>query len=464
MRKADAGKPRPKQPGSNEVLPVLRRAVAGIDLGAKAMHVAGPPLPDGSAQLAQFGTATGQILECVKWLRDREVESVAMERTGVYWIPVLEILESEGFEVLLVDSRPLSRVPGRKTDMIDCQWIQMLHSCGLLKGCYRPAPEITELRTLARSKGVLVKEQSDWLRRMQKVMDEMNVRVHHAVSDVQGTTGMAIIRAIAGGERDPQKLAAMRDPRCRHSERQIAEFLTGNWRADHVFNLQQCLKMYDSLEERLKEYEQEIQRRMKALTPPGRENQQAPPLPNRERMKALKRRRQEDKRNELYRLLGADLTSIDGIGVETAEVIISEYGPDLSKFATEGEFVKHVGLAPRQNITGGKPVRKRGKGVQKTTRTAQALRNAATALKRSRTALGALYRRMSRTKDAGTAVFVTARKLATLVYRMLRWGQQYVDEGQQAYEARFEAARLRGITETARQMGYTLIKKAAVSA
>jgi len=439
-------------------LPVVRRNVAGIDLGSRAMHVAGPPLEDGTRQLMQFGTTTQQILECVKWLQERGIESVAMESTGVYWIPVFEILENAGLEVLLVDSRPLARVPGRKTDMVDCQWIQVLHSCGLLKGCYRPSEPISELRTLTRNKAVLVAEQSDWLRRMHKVMDEMNVRVHHAVSDVQGTTGMAIIRAICDGERDAKKLAAMRDPRCRYSEEQITQFLTGNWRSDHVFNLQQCLKMYDWLELRLTEYEQEIQRRLKELTPPDRRDDNAPPLPNKERMKAIKRRKQEQKRNDLYRMAGADITSIDGIGVETAEVIVGEYGIDLSKFPTEKQFVKHIRLAPRQNITGGKSVRKRGKGRKGSTRTAQALRNAAVALSRSRTALGALYRRISRSKGPSVAVFVTARRLAILVYRLLRWGQAYVDEGQQAYEARFEAARLRAMTANAAQLGYQLVK------
>lgn len=198
---------------------------------------------------------------------------------------------------------------------------------------------------------MLVAEQSDWLRRMHKVTDEMNIRVHHAVSDVQGTTGMGIIGAIVNGERDPLKLAAMRDPRCRYSEQQIAGFLTGNWRSDHLFNLAQCLKMYDSLEERLAEYEAEIQRRLKELTPEDRNHNTAPPLANRERMKGIRRRHQGHKRDDLFRMVGADLTSIDGIGVETAEVIVSEYGTDLSKFPTERQFVKHLRLAPRQNVS-----------------------------------------------------------------------------------------------------------------
>jgi transposase len=444
-------------------LPVIRENVAGIDLGSRKMQVAGPPLSDGTPELAEFGTSTVQVLKAVEWLKQRGVVSVALESTGVYWIPVIEILEMAGLEVVLVDSRSLRHAPGRKTDWLDCQWIQRLHSCGLLRGCYRPSPAITELRTIARNKAVLASEQGDWLRRMQKVLDEMNVRVHHAVSDIQGTTGMAIIRTIIGGERDPRQLARLRDPRCRQSEEKIAEFLTGNWRSDHLFNLEQCVKMYDLLDERLAAYEEEIQRRLKELTPEERRGQQPPPLPNKERMKAFKRRDQTGRREELFRMAGVDLTSIDGIGVETAEMIVSEYGIDLSSFATEEQFVKHLQLAPRQNISGGKPTGKR-KGPPKPSRLGERLRNAAVAVSHTATALASFYRLKSRTKGPGVAAFATARKLAVYVYRLLKYGQAYLDEGQKAFEARYEAIRLRAMKATASQLGYTLIKKEAASA
>ena len=439
-------------------LAVVSPNVAGIDIGSREMYVCGPVNEQGEREVRTFDTTTVQIEACAKWLKQQKVESVAMESTGVYWIPVLEILEDQGLKTLLVDTRPMSRVPGRKTDTIDCKWIQTLHSVGLLQGCFRPAEEISQLRNLTRQKAVLVSEQADWTRRLHKSLDQMNVRVHHAVSDTQGTTGMAIIRAIVKGERDPWKLASLRDARCQKSEAQIAALLTGNWRQDHLFNLEQSLKMYDTLADQIADYEEEIQKHMARLTPPENQNQQAPPLSNREKVKAIKKRNQEDRRQALFRMVGVDLTTIDGIGVETAEAIVSEYGIDLSQFPTEGQFVKHLKLAPRQSVTGGKQIKK-GRGKAKTTRSGAAFRNAAVVLGRSPSALGAYYRRISRGKGATVAVFATARKLATLTYRMLRWGQDYVDIGQEAYEQRFQESKLRALASTAAQFGLDLIKK-----
>lgn len=437
--------------------------VAGIDIGSREMYVCGPPQEDGRREIRAFATTTQQIQACVGWLKQQRVQSVAMESTGVYWIPVLEILESSGLETLLVDTRPLSRVPGRKTDVEDCQWIQTLHSHGLLQSSYRPGEEISQLRTIVRQKAVLVREQADWVRRMQKCLDQMNVRVHHAVSDMQGATGKAIVRAIVAGERDAHKLAKLRDPGCRHSEKEIAEFLSGHWRSDHLFNLKQSLLMYDGIAERIAAHEQEIQQRMEGLTPVHRKDAEAPALANPEKRKAMKRRDEEGRRQTLYRMVGADLTTIDGVGVETAEVIVSEYGVNVSKFSTEKEFVSHLKLAPHRPVSGGKVIKKR-RQKQKGTRTAEALRNAASALKQSHSALGAYYRRLARRKDSSLAVFATARKLATLVYRMLRWGQKYVDIGQDAYERQYQAVRLRSITSTAAQLGYQLVKQEPASA
>jgi hypothetical protein len=288
------------------------------------------------------------------------------------------------------------------------------------------------------------------------------VRVHHAVSDTQGTTGAAIIRSIVSGERDARKLAALRDPHCRKNEEEIAAHLTGNWSENHLFNLKSCLKMYDFIAEQMTEYEKEIQRRMELLTPPGRQQLEAPPLANPEKRKAMKRRGQEEKRQALFRMVGADLTTIDGIGVETAEAIISEYGTDLSKFPDEKHFVKHVQLAPHKPVSGGKPL-KNSRRKTKGTRTGEALRHAATAVRQSNSALGAYYRRISRRLGASIAVFATARKLATFVYRMLRWGQEYVDLGQKADEERYQALRLRTLSSAAAQYGYRMVKNEALS-
>ena len=444
-------------------LSVIQSDVAGIDIGSREMFVCGPADEEGRREVRVFATTTQQIQQCVRWLKQQKVRSVAMESTGVYWIPVLEIMESSALEVLLVDTRPLSRVPGRKTDVEDCQWLQTLHSHGLLRGAYRPSEQISELRTIVRQKAVLVRQQADWIRRMHKCLDQMNVRVHHAVKDTQGVTGMAMLRAIVGGEKDPRNLAKLRDPGCQKSETEMIELLTGNWRSDHVFNLKQHMAMYDSAARQIAVYEEEIQRRMQEVTPAGRKDIQAPPLANIEKRKTMKKRDQEGKRQALYRAMGVDLTTIDGIGVETVEVIMSEYGTEMSKFPTEGEFVKHVGLAPHRPVSGGKVLKNKRK-KQKGTRTAEVLRNAASSLKHSRSALGAYYRRIARRKDSGVAVFATARKLGGLVYRMLRYGQQYVDVGQAEYEKRYEQTRIRALTSTANQMGYNLVKQEAVSA
>lgn len=440
-------------------LPRLRSNVAGIDVGSKS-HFVCAPTPDGSTEVRAFGTTTPDLHHLLGWLQQCHVVSVALESTGVYWIPLFEFLQSNGIEVILADARQLRRVPGRKTDAIDCEWIQLLHSCGLLQGCFRPEDAICQLRSLSRAKAVLVAERSDWIRRMQKALEQMNVRVHRAVSDLQGTTGMAIIRAIVDGQRDPLALAKLRDPRCQNSEATIAKELSGNWRPDHLFNLRQALHMFDLIEQRIADYQSEIQKHLDALRSPQADLNPISPVRSKEKAKGIKRRRQEPMRCSLHGLAGVDLTTIDGVGVETAEVILTEYGYNLSCFETEKQFVKHVRLAPRQNITGGKPSRK-GKAGKNSTIAGQALRMAATTLRHSHTALGAYYRRLAGHKGADVAVFATARRLATLIYRMLRWGQAYVDEGVATFEMRHQNARLRRITTTANQLGYQLLPKSA---
>jgi transposase len=380
-----------------------------------------------------------------------------MESTGVYWIPPHEVLEAEGLEVLLVDTRQLAQVPGRnkKTDPVDCEWIQRLHSCGLLRGSFRPKEDVCMLRTLVRDKGNLVGEAGDWLRRMQKSLDQMNVRVHRAVSDIDGTTGMAILRAIVAGERDARKLAKLRDPHCKKSQKEIAEQLTGHWREDHLFSLRQALKMYDAIQERIADYEQEILRKLGEMEREDRRGRPAPPVRNAVKVRMLRRRGQEPMREAWYRMSGVDLTEIDAIGVETLQVVLTEYGPDLSCFPTEKHFVSHATLAPRRRMSGGKPVKKK-KRNSASTRVAAALRMAALSQRHSATALGAYYRHIARRRGGDVAVFATARKLATYIYRLLRWGQQYVDEGAQAFEERFHAKRLRTLIAKAKEFGYHL--------
>jgi transposase len=321
-------------------LPVIRRGVAGVDLGSER-HWVCAPTPDGAArEIADFGATTPELIRLSGWLQQRHVESVAMESTGVYWIAPHEILEGAGFEIVLVDPRQLARVSGRdkKTDPTDCEWIQRLHSCVLLSGSFRPKEALWMLRTLVRAKASLVAESGDWVRRMQKSLDQRNVRVHRAVSDIDGATGMAILQAIAAGERDPRKLAKLRDRRCHKSEEEIAEQLSGHWREDHLFSLRQALKMYDAIQQRIADYDQEILRKLAEMETEEKRGQPTPPVKNPQKAKAIKKRGEEPMREALYRMSGVGLTSIDAIGVETVQVVLSEYGPDLSRFPTEKEL------------------------------------------------------------------------------------------------------------------------------
>ncbi len=282
------------------------------------------------------------------------------------------------------------------------------------------------------------------------------MRVHRAVSDVDGVTGMAIIKAIVGGERDAEKLAKLRDGRCHKTEAEIAEQLRGHWREDHLFSLQQSLKMYETVQERIGDYEKEILRQLGEMERPECRGQQAPELKNKNKAKAIRRRGEEPLRQACYRMSGVDLASIDAIGVETVEVVLSEYGPDLSRFPDEKSFASHVTLVPHKPTSGGKPVNKqRRKGAS--SRTAGALRMAALSQRHSHTALGAYYRRVARRLGGDVAVFATARKLAHLIYRLLRWSQPYVDEGAEAFEERYRANRIKTLEAQARQLGCELV-------
>ena len=430
-------------------------------MGSERHWVCAPTADGAGREIADFGATTPELVRMGKWLQDRQVESVALESTGVYWIAPHEVLEAAGFEILLVDTRQLARVPGRdnKSDPTDCEWIQRLHSCGLLRGSFRPKEAVCMLRTLVRDKANLVAESGDWVRRMQKSLDQMNVRVHRAVSDIDGATGMAILRAIVERERDARKLAKLRDPRCHKSEEEIAEQLSGHWREDHQFSLRQSLQMYDAIQQRISDYDQEILRKLSQMEPEENRGQPTPPVKNTQKAKAIKKRGEEPMREALYRMSGVDLTTIDAIGVETVQVVLSEYGADLSRFPSEKEFVSHVTLAPRRPTSGGKPVRKKRRNTA-STRVAAALRMAALSLRNSATALGAYYRKIARRIGGDVAVFATARKLATLIYRLLRWGQQYLDEGAEAFERRYQEMRIATLKAKAAELGYQLLQKA----
>jgi transposase len=456
-KKKSATKKRTSAPTS---LPAIRPLVAGIDIGSTQHWVCGPAREDGEPNVRVFGTTTDQLNALAAWLVEQRVESVAMESTYVYWIPVYELLESKGLEVVLVNARQLHNVPGRKTDFSDCQWIQLLHSCGLLRGSFRPDEAITRIRAMKRQMGSLVAERTRCVQWMQKSLDQMNVQVHRAVTDITGTTGMAIVRAIVAGERDPARLAEFRDPRCRKSFEEIANYLAGNWREEHLFNLAAALRIYDAFDSELASYETRLMKEFEALQPPERRDEPVPRHPNPAKEKAIRGRGEQSLRTMLFRFAGVDLTRIDGVSVGVAQTVLTEIGTDLTAFPTEGDLVSWLRLCPRTPISGGKPLKKRRNGLG-ANRISAALRMAATSLQRSKSALGASFRRVARRKGAAVAVFATARKLATLIYRMLRFGQDYVDVGEQAYEQQFARRRLAGITQAAKSLGFSLVPQAA---
>ena len=447
-----------KKKRRREALQVLRPQVAGIDLGSREHWACGPPREDGEPNVRTFGTTTRQLRELADWLAAEGVESVAMESTYVYWIPLHELLEERGFEVLLVNARQLKNVPGRKTDMSDCQWLQQLHACGLLRGSFRPHESVTRLRSLHRQLQNLVAQRTRFVQWMQQALDQMNVQVHRAVTDLTGRTGMAIVRAIAGGERDPRQLAGLRSERCKQTPEQFVEYLTGNWREEHLFNLKSALELYDAVQGQVDSYERKLQEELQRQACEELREESCPRHPNPAKEKALRGRGEQPVRTALYRYAAADLTRIDGISAGAARTIMTEIGTDLSAFPSEKHFASWLGLAPRHAVSGGKtlPGKKRGGGMG-ATRVSNALRMAATALIRSKSALGAALRRKARHKGMKTAIFATARKLAVLVYRMLHWGHDYVDEGEAAYEERYRQRTLAHLKTTAKDLGYQLV-------
>ena len=443
------------QPCKNGQLPShlqqLNLFSAGIDIGSKSHFVA---VPEGTDEkpVREFACFTADLHRLVDWLVSCLVTTVVMESTGTYWIPLFEILESRGLEVKLVNARHVKNVPGRKTDVLDCQWLQQLHTYGLLEGAFRPPEQVCALRAYIRHRMNQVRYCAAHIQHMQKALIQMNLLLHNVVSDITGVTGMQIIKAILAGERNTQVLAGMRDRRCKNSIATIAKSLEGNYRPEHLFSLKQAVETFEFYQSQIAKCDQEIEALLVtfdakvANSPPTNSGTEAD-TPS----KAV-----FNLKDELYRVTGVDLTKIDGIDSTTVLKIISEIGVDMDRWKSEKHFASWLGLSPGSKVTGGK--RLSGKTKPVVNRAATALRMAASTLYRSKCALGAYYRRMKARLGAPKAITATAHKLARLIYSMLKHGQEYTDLGQDYYEQQYKSRAVKSLKSRARELGFELIE------
>jgi transposase len=383
------------------------------------------------------------------WLKACRIDTIAMESTGVYWIPVFELLESRGFTVMLINARHVRNVSGRKSDVLDCQWIQQLMTYGLLRGAFRPTDQVCVLRSLWRQRGMLLRSQSRHVQHMQKALTQMNVQLANVISDVVGDTGQKILRAILAGERDGHVLAEMKNTRIRAGVDEIAKSLQGNWRAEHLFALKQAMDAFDFIGTQLTECDREIEQQLQRL-----QTHEGEPAKGKQRSRA-RTAPKFDLRTQLFRMCGVDLTRIDGIDVTTALAVISETGVDMSRFPSAAHFASWLGLCPGTRITGGKVMS--GKTKRCANHAAQALRLAAAALRASQSSLGAYFRRMCSRMDKPKAITATAHKLARLIYTMLTKGEEYTDQGQDYYEERYRERVLRQLSQRAQKLGMKLV-------
>ncbi len=422
---------------------------AGIDIGSENHYVAVPEGLD-DEPVRSFSCFTGDLEKLADWLVRIGIQTVSMESTGIYWIPLFEILEERGLEVLLVNARHVKNVSGRKTDVLDCQWLQQLHTYGLLSGAFRPQEQITALRAYMRQRGTLVRYAGSHIQHMQKALRQMNLLLDNVVTDVTGKTGMTIIRAIIKGERGPDTLAAYRDPRCKKSVEEIAQSLEGHYREEHLFALRQSVELYDTYQAKIIACDKAIEQQFSHFDAQGDPDQ----LPVSKR-KSAANAPAFDVRGELYRMCGVDLTAIDGISDITALKVIAETGTDMRRWNSEKHFSSWMGLSPGNKVSGGKILSSKTKPA--TNRAAAALRMAAFTLSNSKSALGAYYRRMRSRHGAPKAITATAHKLARLIYSMLKHGTEYVDRGQDYYEQQYKGRVMKNLKRRAAEMGFSLV-------
>lgn len=435
-------------------LKIVHPRCAGVDIGSREHWVAVDPDSD-EKPVRRFSTFSDDLYAMADWLTSLDVEVVAMEATGVYWIPLYEVLDARGFQVNLVNSRATRQVSGRKSDVLDCQWIWQLMTYGLLKGAFRPANAICSLRSVVRQRAAKVQEQARCVQHMQKALTQMNIQLDNVVSNLTGKTGLAILRRIVAGERDPNTLATLRDRRLRASEQAVARSLHGTWREEHLFALTQALAHYDFLGRQIAECDDTIGKALQSLpTLTDRTSAPVKAMRNPHRTSA----QQTQLHQALNKILGVDLTRVPTLGIDTVLVLASEIGPNLSRFPSARHFCSWLGLAPPTHISGGKTLT--GPKAKVFNRAGQALRQAALNARRSQTFIGAAHRARLARMDTAKAVKATAHQLARLIYAMLTQGQDYVERGMEEFEVRSRDRQLRSIQRKAKQLGLTLSEAA----
>jgi len=427
---------------------------AGIDIGAQKHYVAVPKGRDPKGRdVRHFDTFTADLYDLVNWLKQCNIDTVAMESTGIYWIPLFEILEQNRFEVRLVNPRSIKHAPGRKSDVVDCQWIQQLHAFGLLTSAFRPDEQINVLRAYHRQRTMLVNHAATHIQHMQKALEQMNLKLTNVISDITGTTGMKIIRSILAGERNPKKLAKHRDPRCKRSDKEIAKSLHGNWRDEHLFALQQAVALYDFYQTQIEVCDKRIQAQLCRFE--DRSHGGEPP-PFKGKSKGSGKRLSFDATEHLYRMTGVNLTQIVGLNTPTVLTIIAEVGLDMSRWPTSKHFASWLGLCPGSKISGGKNFSSKSK--PSANRAAHAFRMAAYSLHRSQTAIGAFLRRKKAQLGAPKAITATAHKIARIFYEMLKNRTEYKDLGVDYYQTRYKERMLRNLKRKAKAFGLELVK------
>lgn len=444
-------------------LEVVHRDAAGIDIGSREHYVAVGPDRD-SEPVRVFGCFTSDLQRLAEFLTQCRIKTVVMQSTGVYWIPVYDVLEEAGFQVWLVNARDTKNLPGRKSDVQESQWLLKLHTYGLLRRSFRPTPEIRALRTCWRERAEYVQQAGTCIQRMHKALTEMNVQLGTVLSDLSGVTGMNILRSIVAGERDGNKLAEFRDARVKASPETIAKSLEGTWRPEQLAILRRQLADWDHVQQQIQACDRDLQAMMKQIPdasvapsqPPADTGHKRPKRGRKKNGKSSRNEPQFDLQSELQRMTGVDLTRIDGVKASTVQTVITEAGLDMSRWETERHFVSWIGLSPRNDLSGGKVLNRKTRKV--VSRLATALRMAATTLRQSDSYLGAQFRRFRTRLGPPKAITAMASKLAQLIYRMLRYGQEYVDRGSAHYEHRYRQQQLQFLARMAAQQGLALVK------